>query len=209
MQEKLKSFTETLNLPLTIQSRILAVIAALLLIPALFTPIWHLHFGAQQYPEGLELFIYAGKMVGGNGGNDLTEINVLNHYIGMAELREENFNEFKWIPLVIGLMIVLTLRAAVIGTLSSLVDIIVFTLYFAGFAMWRFWYMLYNYGHNLDPRAAVKVAPFTPPVFGTKMVGQFTVESYPAAGVFLFLLFGLLLIAGIYLTFKQKRGIQL
>jgi hypothetical protein len=209
MQEKLKSFTETLNLPLTIQSRILAVIAALLLIPALFTPIWHLNFWAQQYPEGLELFIYPGKMVGGNGGNDLTEINVLNHYIGMAELREEDFNEFKWIPLVIGLMIVLTLRAAVMGLLSSLIDIIVFTLYFAGFAMWRFWYMLYNYGHNLDPRAAVKVDPFTPPVFGTKMVGQFTVGSYPAAGVFLFLLFGLLLIAGIYLTFKLKKGIQL
>lgn len=206
MQEKLKSFTEFLNLPLTIKSRILVLGAALVLIPTFFTPIWHLDFGAQQYPEGLELFIYPGRMVGGDGGNDLTEINVLNHYIGMAELREEDFNEFKWIPLIIGLMMVLALRAVAIGTLSSLVDIFVFTLYFAGFAMWRFWYMLYNYGHNLDPKAAVQVDPFTPPVFGTKMVGQFTVASFPSAGVYLFMVFGLLILAGIYFTFKQAKS---
>ena len=57
-------------------------------------------------------------MQGGDDGNDLTEINVLNHYIGMAELQKEDFTEFQWIPLIIGLMIVLSLRAAAIGALS-------------------------------------------------------------------------------------------
>ena len=32
--------------------------------------------------------------------------------------------------------------------------------------------MLNSYGHNLDPKAAVQVDPFTPPIFGMKMVGQ-------------------------------------
>ena len=40
--------------------------------------------------------------MGGDDGNDLTEINVLNHYIGMAELKPADFTELKWIPLVIG-----------------------------------------------------------------------------------------------------------
>jgi hypothetical protein len=205
LQTKLNALADFLNMPLSVNSRILVLVATVVLIPTFFIPVWHLNFGAQQYPEGLELFIYPNKMVGGDRGNDLTEINVLNHYIGMAELREEDFTEFNWIPLIIGVMLVLSLRAVAIGTLSSLVDITVFTFYFACYAAWRFWYMLHSYGHDLDPKAAVKVEPFTPPIFGTKMVGQFTVESYPAAGVYLFMLFGLLMVAGMVLTIRKKK----
>jgi len=205
MKEKLKKFNEYLNQPLTMKSRILIFIAALILIPSFFAPLWKLDFGSQQYPEGLELFIYANTMEGGDEGNDLTEINVLNHYIGMAELREDDFTEFKWIPLVIGLMIVISLRAAAIGSLKSLVDILVFIFYFAAFSLWRFWHMLYTYGHNLDPKAAVQVEPFTPPVFGSKMVGQFTVDSYPSTGTYFLILFAILVIASIYFTYIQQR----
>lgn len=204
-QEKLKSFTKSLNLPLTFRSRIVVLMAALILIPTFFIPIWHLSFGAQQYPEGLELYIYPSKMVGGDDGNDLTEINILNHYIGMAELREEDFTEFKWIPLIVGLMLVLSLRAAVIGSLISLVDIFVFMIYFAAFSLWRFWYMLSSFGHGLDPKAAVKVDPFTPPMFGKKMVGQFTVESYPSIGTYFFILFAVLIIVSIYFTYSEAK----
>jgi hypothetical protein len=205
MQEKLNLLSQYLNTPLTIKSRIVILIAALVLIPGFFAPLWHLDFGAQQYPEGLELFIYPNSMEGGDGGNDLTEINVLNHYIGMAELKQEDFTEFQWIPLIIGLMIVLTLRSMIIGTLKSLVDIFVFFCYFGAFSLWRFWHMLYSYGHKLDPKAAVKVEPFTPPVFGSKMVGQFTVDSYPSLGALFFTLFVLLILAGIYFTYKEEK----
>jgi len=144
-------------------------------------------------------------MVGGDDGNDLTEINVLNHYIGMAELKNDDFTEFKWIPLIIGLILVITLRAAVVGTLKSAIDILVFMSYFAVFSMWRFWSMLHSYGHNLDPRAAVKVDPFTPPVLGTKMVGQFTVASYPSIGSLFFVLFVVLVVLGIFFTYRQTK----
>ena len=33
---------------------------------------------------------------------DLREINVLNHYIGMKDLVNESFTEFQWMPFVIG-----------------------------------------------------------------------------------------------------------
>jgi len=205
MKDKLESFNYYLASPVSFGSRLLLIAAVLVLIPALFLPLWHLDFGAQQYPEGLELFIYPDGMEGGDDGNDLTEINVLNHYIGMAELKTDDFTEFKWIPLIIGLLFVITLRAAVVGTLKSAVDILVFTAYFSIFSLWRFWSMLYSYGHNLDPKAAVKVDPFTPPVFGTKMVGQFTVASYPSSGSIFFMLFILLIMSAIYLTYKQSK----
>jgi hypothetical protein len=163
-------------------------------------------FWAQQYPEGLELYVYSHALVGGDEGNDLTEINVLNHYIGMDELREEDFTELKWIPLVIGLIGVLTLRSAAIGNLRSLVDVAVISTYFGGFSLWSFWYKLDFYGKHLDPRAAVTVDPFTPPVFGHKMVGQFEVWSYPALGTYFLLGFGLLLLGGSYLTWRTSAG---
>jgi len=180
--------------------------AAFCLIPTFFVPLWHMSFWAQQYPEGLELYVYSHALVGGDQGNDLTEINVLNHYIGMDELREEDFTELKWIPLVIGLIGVLTLRSAVIGKLRSLVDVAVISTYFGGFSLWSFWYKLDFYGKNLDPKAAVTVDPFTPPVFGHKMVGQFEVWSYPALGSYLMLGFGLLLLGGFYLTWRTNAG---
>ena len=36
-------------------------------------------------------------------------------------------------------------------------------------------------GHNLDPKAPVRVAPFMP-VFGTKQIANFTVTSLPRFG---------------------------
>ena len=180
--------------------------AALALIPTFFVPLWHMSFWAQQYPEGLELYVYSHALVGGDQGNDLTEINVLNHYIGMDELREDDFTELMWIPLVIGLIGVLTLRSAAIGNLRSLVDVMVIATYFGGFSLWSFWYKLDFYGKNLDPRAAVTVDPFTPPVFGHKMVGQFEVWSYPAFGTYLMLGFGFLLMGGFYLTWRTPAG---
>lgn len=198
------AITTFVSKPLSGRSRLLVLLAALSLIPTFFVPLWHMNFWAQQYPEGLDMYIYSHNLIGGDDGNDLTEINVLNHYIGMAELKAEEFTELKWIPLVIGLIAVMTLRAAAIGTVGSIVDVIVIALYFAIYSLWSFWYKLYQYGHNLDPRASVTVDPFTPPVFGYKLVGQFEVWSYPALGTYFFLVFGLSLLAALYFSWQKK-----
>ena len=198
-----KNLSASLDRPLVGRSRLAVLAAALVLIPTFVVPLWHMTFVAQQYPEGLNLYVYSHNLVGGDDGNDLTEINVLNHYIGMAELRPADFNELKWIPLVIGLIGILTLRAAAIGALRSVVDVIVASAYFGGFSVWSFWYKLNYYGANLDPKASVQVEPFMPPMFGYKLVGQFDVWSYPAMGTYLFVVFGLLLLAGFWLTWRE------
>jgi copper chaperone NosL len=206
MNRLLRRFTVALDLPLSVRSRILVAAAALVLIPTFFAPLWHMNFWAQQYPEGLDLYIYSHNLVGGDGGNDLTEINVLNHYIGMAELQPEDFTELRWIPLIVGLLGVLTLRSAAIGNLRSVLDIMVISAYFGGFSLWSFWSKLDFYGKNLDPRAAVQVDPFTPPVLGHKMVGQFEVWSYPALSTYFFIAFGLLLLSGFFFTWRHSAA---
>jgi copper chaperone NosL len=203
MNDIFEGLTTKLDKHLKFSSRVLVFLAALALIPTFIIPLWHLTFIAQQYPEGLDLYVYSHDLVGGNKGNDLTEINVLNHYIGMAELRPTDFSELKWIPLVIGLIGVLTLRAATIGNVRAVIDVIVISLYFGGFSMWTFWYKMQYYGANLDPRASVQVEPFMPPIFGYKQVGQFDVWSYPALGSYLFLAFGVLLVGAVLLSWRN------
>ncbi|MCP4898140.1 MAG: hypothetical protein GY906_14300 [bacterium] len=205
MPEILRRLTASLDQPLIAKSRVLVLLAVLALVPTFFIPLWNMSFVAQQYPEGLELYVYSHNLVGGDDGNDLTEINVLNHYIGMAELKPADFTELKWIPLVVGLIGVLTLRVAAIGTLRSLVDIVVISLYFGAFSLWSFWYKLNYYGQHLDAKASVNVEPFMPPVFGYKQVGQFDVWSYPSLGSYFFVVFGALLVGAFWLTWRKSR----
>lgn len=208
MKDVFHDLTEKLEQPLWLRGRLLVLAAAFALAATFLFPLWHMTFVAQQYPEGLELFIYSHALIGGDDGNDLTEINVLNHYIGMKELIPEDFSELKWIPLVLGAIIVLTLRSVFIGTLKSVLDVLVLSAYFGAFSLWSFWYKLSTYGHDLDPRAAVQVDPFTPPVFGYNMVGQFEVWSYPSPGTWFMLAFGLLLIAALLVTWKQTSKLS-
>ena len=87
--------------------------AALLLVPTYLMPLWKLTMFAPQYPDGLRLEIYSYKLEGGNGGQDVKEINILNHYIGMRDLTTADFTEFKWMPFVVGMLGLLFLRALV------------------------------------------------------------------------------------------------
>jgi len=172
--------TRYLELPLNLRSRVLLVIAAILLGLIYLLPLWNMTMFAPQYPNGLRLNIYGYKLESGNKGQDAREINLLNHYIGMKELTTEEFTEFKWIPFVVGAMALLCLRAAFIGKNSYLVDVTVLYGYFAAFSLWSFGHKLYSYGHNLAPTAAVKVPGFMPPMFGYKKIANFEIYSYPS-----------------------------
>src|SRR5215510_15510859 len=202
--DKANAFFE---LPLTLRSRLLTLIAVMALIPAFLFPLWNMTFRSNQYLDGLTLNIYSYRLEGGKtpARDDLREINALNHYIGMRPLLESDFSEFVWIPFVIGALAVLALRAMVIGKMSNLVDVFVIFSYFGLFSFWSFYNKLYTYGHNLDPAAAIKVQPFTPPLIGRQVVGNFTVTSYPGAGSYALVAFALLLLAAIFLSRKANQ----
>jgi hypothetical protein len=183
MTTVLERSTRFFGLTLGLKERTMLVVAALLLLAGAYTmPLWNLTMFAPQYPDGLRLDIYSYKLEGGRGGQDVKEINVLNHYIGMKELATEDFTEFKWMPFVLGGIALLMLRTTVHGQMKDLVDLIVVFAYFGAFSLWSFGYKLYSYGHTLAPTAAVKVAPFMPPMFGYRKLANFEVYSYPAAG---------------------------
>ncbi len=176
-----------LDSPLGRWPRILIVVAALCLVPSYVAPLWNMTMFAPQYPDGLRLDIYSYKLTGGNKGQDVKEINLLNHYIGMKDLVAEDFTEFKWMPFVIGGLVLIFMRAAVFGKASQLVDVTALFGYFVLFAGWSFAYKLYSYGHHLAPTASVRVPPFTPPILGHAKMANFDVYSYPGLATYFML----------------------
>ena len=204
MRDFLRRANDFLDAPLDLGPRVMVLCAALVLIPTFTSPLYTMTMFAPQYRDGLRLYIYSYKLVGGNGGTDIREINVLNHYIGMRDLVSDDFGEFKWMPFVIGAFGLLFARTVVLGKISHLVDSLVLYVYFGAFSLWSFGYKMWTYGHNLSPTAAVKVAPFMPPMYGYKQLANFEVYSYPAVGSYALAAATLLLILAF--TWAARRS---
>src|SRR5262245_22437995 len=179
MRAWLEREARLLDAGIDLAPRILLLLAAVALLAVYLFPLWNMTMFAPQYPQGLNLAIWSYKLDGGHAGQDVEEINVLNHYIGMPALTTESFTEFKWIPFVVGALGLLFLRAAVHGRMAGLLDVTVLFVYFAAFSLWSFGYKLWVYGHHLDPAAPVRVPGFMPPLFGRQQIANFEVYSYP------------------------------
>ncbi|MFT3884677.1 MAG: hypothetical protein QM724_04385 [Flavobacteriales bacterium] len=175
-------------------SRVMIGLAALALLVLLFVPIWRIDLSAPQYPEGLSLQIFADRFEG-----DVERVNGLNHYIGMAHIRNETFPEFQLLPKVLVALSVLGVGAALWGRRILLVAGLITLSLFGAWALWRMWDWGYAYGHNLDPRAAIKVEgmAYQPPLIGHKQLLNFDAWSTPDTGGWI--LFGVMgLLAGVY-----------
>lgn len=158
-------------------------VAALVLLPVFFfpvLPIWTMKMWAPQYREGLSLMIYTNTIKG-----DLQNINTLNHYVGMHAITPDDFKEFHYLPQALTFFGVMALIGALIN--RRWVAFLGW-LAFTGFAVYMFsdyakW--LWHYGHDLDPRAAIKLPTFTPPLIGYSKMANFKVLSLPGAGTVL------------------------
>lgn len=158
-------------------------LAALVLLPVFFMPvlpIWQIRLWAPQYREGLTLTIYSNTIKG-----DLQSINTLNHYVGMHSISPDDFREFRFMPQALTAFGLLALLAGLFNRRwLALVGWLAFTA-FAAFMFRDYMTWLWHYGHDLDPRAPIKLPTFTPPIIGFKQMANFKVLSMPAAGSWL------------------------
>jgi len=181
-------------------ARILVAVAALLLIPAAFLPVWKITLIAPQYPDGLSLVLYPHKVAG-----EVQEVNILNHYIGMKEIEPNEFPEFRFIPFLILRFLAFAVLAAMAARLEiaalGWIDFVVFGLVM----LVDFQHWLYEYGHNLSPSAPISMDPFTPKFIGTTQVANFTVQSWPAAGAILMGIAGALGPVALLVDWRKRR----
>ena len=186
-------------------SSALLILAALLLTTSIFVPIWRIDLDAPQYPEGVRLLIHANKL----GGN-VDIINGLNHYIGMKTLHTEDFIEFTLLPYLIGAFAFISLITAFVGRKWMLNTLLILFILFGVVAMVDFWRWEYDYGHDLDPNAAIIVPgmAYQPPLIGFKQLLNFGAYSVPALGGWLFIVSGLFMLWAFLLEknfFKFKK----
>ena len=187
-------------------TKILLIISSIGLIAVLFLPIWRIDLNAPQYPEGLTLLIHANGI---RGNVDI--INGLNHYIGMKTLHDKDFAEFTILPYCILFFAVLFISTAISNKNKWFnVSLILFAL-FGILAMVDFWRWEYNYGHNLDPHAAIIVPgmEYQPPLIGYKQLLNFAAYSIPDLGGWIFIGTGVLLLGGLFLQWKSIPKIKI
>ena len=79
--------------------KLLMISGSIILLCLFIFPIWSISLEAPQYPEPLGMNIWINKIADKNP-NDIQNINLLNHYVGMAEIPEE-MKEFEVFPPVI------------------------------------------------------------------------------------------------------------
>lgn len=181
-------------------SRMLLLIAAALLISSIFIPIWSIELEAPQYPEGLVLLIYANKL----GGN-VEIINGLNHYIGMATLHSENFIEFTILPFIISSFALFAILVALLSNKKLLYVLFGSFVLFGIISMIDFYRWNYNYGHNLDPNAAIIVPgmAYQPPLIGYKQLLNFGAFSSPDIGGWFFISAGILFLISTIIELRK------
>jgi hypothetical protein len=163
---------------------VLAAGAAVLLLVSLRLPLWHMRLEAPQYrdEEALKIAVFPNRY-----GGDMREISVLNQYIGVHV--PARLPQFGWLPALLaagaaaGLVasfLSLRIRRAALGVACGIVAAGVIT------AAVQATCQMHDIGHKRDHRTVLAgVRDFTPPLFGTSKIAQFTVTSGFGLGAWL------------------------
>jgi nitrous oxidase accessory protein len=168
------------------------VFAAALAAASATLPLWGMTMRAPQYPRGLHLYAYGTKLAG-----DVHEINILNHYIGMPPIEAPGL-ETAFFPFGIGALVLLCLlspfhkllwRLAIVATTAAPVLML-------ADLQWR----LFVFGHSLNPRAPIRLQPFTPLVLGETAMGNFVSTGMVSWG------FGCLLASAVVLMLGARAA---
>ena len=184
----------------------LMLLAILLLAGVFFFPLWQITLEAAQFPGGLRLNIWINKFSGDDGTDSIIQnINILNHYIGMQYIEPDSMSELKYFPYVIYGMMGLGLVALLINKIWSYASWFLIMAILGALGIYDFYLWMYDYGHNLDPNAPIKVPGMTymPPLLGEKDLLNFYVKSYPRMGtVFL----TLSILSALAATWRKRKG---
>lgn len=196
------------------KSQSLMFIGTLFLLGLFAFPLWNITLDAPQYPTSIGMDIYINKITDMNP-NDIKNINLMNHYVGMKEIPEYML-EFDIFPIVVGFMIVLGLLLAIKANYKWYLFWFLLMLVFGVAGMYDFYLWEYDYGHSLNPKAAIKFLKddgtplaYQPPLWGTKDILNFTAHSYPRLGGYMLFVGMLVTLVAYFLGKKESNNHKL
>lgn len=155
--------------------------ARVAILVSIFLPYWSMTLKAPQYPGGLRVQAYVNHLEG-----DVAEIDGLNHYIGMRPLNDAAQLE-RTVAVYMLIAVVLLVEGAMHLHSKWAVLLVLPTIVFPPFFLVDLHLWLDYFGNNLDPAAPLSSAikPFTPPVLGTGVIGQFETHAVAGPGLWL------------------------
>lgn len=176
------------------------VLAAALVALSAQLPLWSMTMRAPQYPRGLHLYAYGSGLSG-----DVHEIGILNHYIGMPPI-EAPALETALFPFGIAALALLCLVSPLSRWLRRLAIAATATVPLIMLAdlQWR----LYVFGHSLDPKAPIRLTPFTPLVIGETAMGNFVSTGMVSWGVGCIVAAAVVLWLGARISERRARAAQ-
>ena len=189
------------------------IVGSLMLLFLFVFPMWVIRLEAPQYPTPLGMDISITKITGENP-NDLKNINIMNHYIGMHAIPEK-IPEFSIFPAVILFMVALGIGIGVKGNYKWFLGWFILMALLGCAGMVDFYIWEYNYGHSLDAKAIMSFnnpdgspLAYQPPLIGTKKILNFTAHSYPKIAAYLMFAGMLMTVVAGYLGWKETKTIQ-
>ena len=199
------------------KASIIMIVGSLLLLGLFKFPLWNIMLGAPQYPDPLGMNIYIDG-IKGVSEFDLTNIDGLNHYIGMKVIpKPADMWEFSVFPKVISVMAALGILIGLLGFFSK-VSYKWFLGWFLVMAvlgmlgMYDFNEWLTSYGSDLDPHAIIKVVnpdgspmSYKPPLLGYQKMLNFDVTSLPHTGGYLMFVGMTLTIVAFFVGKKEAK----
>lgn len=187
------------------KSKILMISGAVLLLTLFVFPLWNITLEAPQYPDDIGMNIWINK-ISDDKPNDIKNINLMNHYIGMKEI-PETMPEFELFPYVVISMSVLGIIFGFIGNKKLFLLWFVIMIILGTIGLYDFYLWEYDYGHNLNPMAAIKIPGqgYQPPLIGSKQILNFNAISMPRAGAY-FLFLGIFLSLASFFVAKKEEA---
>jgi copper chaperone NosL len=139
--------------------------------------------------------------------NDLQSINGLNHYIGMKEIIPDSIPELKIMPYIIVFMIIFGLFNAYMKNRKLVYIWLILFVVLGAVGLYDFYMWAYDYGHNLNPNAPIKVPGMTyqPPIIGSKQLLNISAVSLPSVAAIIIFISIFLNIAALYIDSKRKK----
>ena len=185
------------------------IVGTLLLGLLFFFPLWNITLEAPQYPDPIGMDIWINKITDSEPG-DIQNINLMNHYVGMKEI-PEHMKEFEIFPVVIIVMIVLGVIIGFTGNRKLFLTWFIVMALLGAAGIYDFYLWEYDYGHNLNPKAAIKFVDeagnpmaYQPPLIGNEQILNFVARSWPMSGTYILVLSMLMSLLAFFVAKKEK-----
>src|SRR3989304_1955729 len=161
---------------------IFVLLPAILAGAGILFPIWTIEFNSPTYGQK-----WAGISIHALNGivGPVDQVNIINHYVGLGEIKPEEIGELRFLPFVyVGFVALVIASGLLRGRRASVVPWLLSFVLVVGMLGLIYVYIS-NFTHNIDPAAPIKVDRVPIPIIGNDEAGNFKLRASIGLGLYL------------------------